>query len=55
MDNYNRNVIITGFSMVLFSITIAIISQASIALVVGGLGVALVMIGCFIKENDNEK
>lgn len=55
MGNYNRGVIITGFSIVLFSITIAIISQPSIALVVGGLGVALVMIGCFIKENANEK
>lgn len=49
-ETLNKKIILTGFALLLFSITTAILSQSTLAYVIGGFGLFFVVAGCFIKD-----
>ena len=55
MEKYHVKLIICGIALLLFGIIIAIIDKSPFAYIIGGLGLFFVFVGCFTKDDFNNK
>lgn len=55
MESFNIKIIICGMALLLFGIIIAIMSKDSVSYIAGGLGLFFVVVGCFTKDDFNDK